>query len=285
MTARTRREVAEAERPGDGKPHVGTEAPQPASDPIDPVQPQPEPSGPDPQPVQPQPQPGDPLDDVDDYPLSASEALVAVMRAVRPITKSRQADQRAGGYSFRGIDEVYDGLHDLFAEHGLVVLPQPLDVHREQRQTSGSPLNVTQMLVQFTFLAADGSREVCSAWGEGGDTGDKSTQKAHSQAIKSALLEVFLIPTRESQQDEPDATNSPPARTFTAEEIERAGNAYGAALDANTVEALAGVRQRALALLDVPVRMVDETLVPLALLFEQRRNIIERNTEKGSTQQ
>lgn len=215
----------------------------------------------------------------DPYPLTAAEALAEVMRRVRPIAKGRQADARVGGYAFRGIDDVYAALHDLFAEVGLVCLPSTIEREREQRpRMSGEGSNyVTHVRVRLRFLSQDGSSEELDAWGEGADTGDKSTGKAYSQAMKSALLAAFLIPTQASSQDDPDATNSEPSRSWTVAEQERAETALTAAQDATTLDALVGVGRRAHAggLLDVPV-VLDRTLAPLRLHLDGIREQLER---------
>ncbi len=217
------------------------------------------------------------------YPLTAAEALAEVMRRVRPIAKLHEAEPKAGGYSFRGIDDVYAALHDLFAEVGLVLLPSTLEHEREQRpRASGSGYNyVTHVRVRLRFLAQDGSSEELDVWGEGADTGDKSTGKAYSQGIKSALLAAFLIPTEASAQDDPDRTNTEPSRPFSAEEVARAQRALGAAREADTIEKLAGVRHRALALLDVPVTEADGTVAPLGYLIDLLRQAIEQTSPAG----
>jgi hypothetical protein len=211
------------------------------------------------------------------YPLTAAEALAEVFRRVQPIAKGRTAEAKAGGYAFRGIDDVYSALHDLFAEVGLVVLPSTIAREREQRpRASGSGHNyVTHVHVRLRFLAADGSSEELDGWGEGADTGDKSTGKAYSQAIKSALLAAFLIPTEASAADDPDRTNSEESRTFAPEEVERAERALNAAQATTTVEELAGVRHRALALLEVPIRLANGQTSPLGYLIDERRRRIE----------
>lgn len=227
---------------------------------------------------------GSPDDDLrDDHPLSAAEALAEVFRNVQPIAKGRQAEQAAGGYRFRGIDDVYAALHDLFAEVGLVCLPSTIGREREQRaRASGNGVNyVTHVHVRLRFLAQDGSSEELDCWGEGADTGDKSTSKAYSQAIKSALLAAFLIPTEASAGDDPDQTNTPPSRPFSAAEVERAGTALAAAREARTVEQLAGVRHRALQLLGVPVTEQDGTVAPLGFLIDLLRQAIEQTTPTG----
>jgi hypothetical protein len=222
------------------------------------------------------------LDDLrDDHPLSAPEALAEVMRRVPAIAKGRTSDQ---GYRFRGIDDVYSSLHDLFAEVGLVVLPRPIERIGEVRLVGAKQDRsqyVTHLLVEFRFLAADGTSETCSAWGEGSDMGDKATQKAHSQAIKSALLETFLIPTEDSARDEPDATNPEPGRAFTAEEQERAGTALIAAGEATTLDALVAVGRRANAggLLDVPIVGDAGRIAPLRFHLDARRAQLEAQVQ------
>jgi hypothetical protein len=213
---------------------------------------------------------------VDDHPLSAAEALAEVFRRVQPIAKARTAEAKAGGYAFRGIDDVYAALHDLFAEVGLLVLPSTLNREREQRpRSSGSGYNyVTHVHVRLRFLAADGSSEELDGWGEGADTGDKSTGKAYSQAIKSALLAAFLIPTEASAADDPDRTNSEASRAFSPEEVERASRALGAAREARTFDALVQVRRRASELLAVPLTS-DGVLAPLEVHLDGLRRALE----------
>jgi hypothetical protein len=227
----------------------------------------------------------DPTTDLrDDHPLSAAEALAEVFRRVQPIAKGRQAEPKAGGYSFRGIDDVYAALHDLFAEVGLVVLPSTIGREREQRpRTSGSGYNyVTHVHVRLRFLAADGSSEELDGWGEGADTGDKSTGKAYSQAIKSALLAAFLIPTEASAADDPDRTNSEASRAFSPQEVERASRALAAGREASTFDALVQVRRRASELLAVPLTS-DGVLAPLEVHLDGLRRALESRVPEGQS--
>jgi hypothetical protein len=90
---------------------------------------------------------------------------------------------------------------------------------------------------------------------------------------KGGTLNVAL-PTEASAADDPDVTNEP-GRPFTAEEVDRATRAYRAGEQAETVEALAGVRQRALHLLSVPLIGDDGGAAPLAVLFDRRRAELE----------
>lgn len=211
----------------------------------------------------------------DDYPLTVWEAIAEVTRQTKAITKDKQT---TGGerFYFRGIDDALEALHPIFGEVGLVLLPG--EVVRESWETrataKGGTLNVARLLVRYMMVGPDGSSMTGEAWGEAGDSGDKATQKAHSQSYKTFVFQTFSIPTRDSARDEPDAV-SEASRPFTADEMERAERALGAAQATTTVEELAGVRHRALTLLDVPVRLADGTTSPLGYLIDLQRRKIE----------
>lgn len=111
------------------------------------------------------------------------------------ISKDRRNQQQS--YNFRGIDDVYNALSPLLAEHGLCILPRVLSRHCEERQTSkGGTLFYVTVDVEFDFVCAeDGSRHVVKTWGEAMDSADKATNKAMSAAYKYAAFQSFAIPT------------------------------------------------------------------------------------------
>jgi hypothetical protein len=211
-----------------------------------------------------------------EYPLTVGEAIAEVTRRVEHISKDRTASQ-GGSYRYRGIDDVLSALHPILGDVGLVIMPGRMVEHRRETRatSSGGTLNVALVRVRYRLIGPDGTTTTGEAWGEGGDSGDKATQKALSQAYKSFTLQLFSIPTEDSSRDEPDATN-PPSRPFSAEEVSRAATALAAARDAATLPDLVGVRRRAVALLDVPTHGPDNTLAPLSWHFDQRRAELER---------
>jgi hypothetical protein len=138
-------------------------------------------------------------------------AIARVMAAVKAITKSQR--NQAQGFNFRGIDDVMNELHTLFAREGVFILPECLDydvkeVKALQYNNQGQPMKervtlYTRVKVAFHFTAPDGSEVVTINYGEGMDNGDKGMNKAMSIALKYALLQMLLIPTNE--QKDPDA--------------------------------------------------------------------------------
>lgn len=124
------------------------------------------------------------------------EALTAIMADCGAIAKGRKNQQQ--GYSFRGIDDLYNAIHPLFARHGVFVTSEVIDRNREERQNkSGGLLLYTTLRVKFTFYASDGSNVSSITEGEAMDSADKSTNKAMSAALKYCLMQMLLIPTEE----------------------------------------------------------------------------------------
>ncbi len=115
--------------------------------------------------------------------------------ATTGISKDRKNQQQ--GYSFRGIDDVYNALAPVLAKHGLVILPRILSrlcVERESK-SGGVLFNVT-VEAEFDFVAvADGSCHVARTYGEAMDSADKATNKAMSAAYKYVTFQAFCIPT------------------------------------------------------------------------------------------
>lgn len=148
-----------------------------------------------------------------------------VLADVEAIEKERKNTQGTG-YHFRGIDDVYNAMHPLFAKHGVFCVPIVLNVVREDRETrTGTAMIYTMLTVKYVFYAIDGSSVEATVVGEAFDTGDKSANKAMSAAMKYAILQTFCIPTREdkdtetyspevkSREPKSDAAKSPQAQT------------------------------------------------------------------------
>jgi hypothetical protein len=112
------------------------------------------------------------------------------------ITKSRTNTQGAS-YTFRGIDDIFNTVSPLLAQHGLCILPRVLSREQVERQSkSGGAIFYTTVEVEFDFVSAeDGSKHTVKTFGEAMDSSDKSTNKAMSAAYKYAALQAFAIPT------------------------------------------------------------------------------------------
>lgn len=139
-------------------------------------------------------------------------AMPAIMKEVGHIEKSRQNPQQ--GYKFRGIDEVYEAVQLVFAKHGVFPVPFVQGSTREERQTQkGGVLIYTILTVDTTFYAEDGSSVTARTVGEAMDSGDKSSNKAMSAAMKYAIIEALCIPTREAKDTEDESPEPAPRQS------------------------------------------------------------------------
>ena len=128
---------------------------------------------------------------------------------VGAITKEKRNAQQ--GFNFRGIDDVYNAIHPVFAELGITPVPQVIESRREERSTAkGGNLIYTVLTVAVYFYAPDGTSVKAIVQGEAMDMADKSSNKAMSAAYKYACFQVLSIPTEE--MEDADATTPEPSR-------------------------------------------------------------------------
>jgi len=125
------------------------------------------------------------------------KAINAIQEALshEGITKDRK--NTAQNYSFRGIDDVYNKLSPLLAEHHLCILPRMLSrtVTERDSKTGGTIFNVT-LEAEFDLVSSDdGSVHTVRTFGEAMDSADKATNKAMSAAYKGMVFMAFAVPT------------------------------------------------------------------------------------------
>lgn len=108
------------------------------------------------------------------------------------------------GFQFRGIDDVYNMINPVMAQHQVITVPRVQSMEREERQTkSGGTLIYSMLTVEYDFVCGeDGSKiTVGPVIGEAMDSGDKSCNKALAMAHKYILLQTFMIPTHADDAD------------------------------------------------------------------------------------
>lgn len=129
--------------------------------------------------------------------------LIDIMRDMPAIGKDKVNTQQS--FKYRGIDDVMNVLQPLFVKHGVYAAPEVLDKTREERTSrNGAVMAYTVLTVKYTLTAAsDGSSISAVVVGEGMDSGDKSTNKAMSVAMKYAMFQLLCIPTEEMK--DPDS--------------------------------------------------------------------------------
>jgi hypothetical protein len=152
--------------------------------------------------------------------------MACINTEITPITKSRMAGKDGDGsfkFSYRGIDDVYQALHVLFARHQVFLVPTTEDRWVEETETKGSKdrpperRRLVGVTNEYRFVSGlDGSFVSAKVSGEGMDQSDKALPKAHSVALKYCLMQVFTIPTNDKKDVEADLeTMDPDSIKFT----------------------------------------------------------------------
>ena len=126
------------------------------------------------------------------------QALSKVMEAVQAVRKDSK--NQAQRFNFRGIDAVMNAVGPALRKHGVVILPEDVDVHRSNGTTANGK-QTAEVVVKVTYRvygpAGDSIHGKVAA--EAMDFGDKAIAKAMSVAYRTFLLQALTIPT-----DEPD---------------------------------------------------------------------------------
>ena len=137
-------------------------------------------------------------------------AIANIMADVKAIPKAQKNTQQ--NFMYRGIDDIMNDLHDIFARHKVFILPNVIDVQENMIPTGRDqkPTRFVKSTMIYSFIAEDGSKVDINIIGEAMDSGDKAINKSYAIALKYALLQMLLIPTAEEK--DPDGS------TYTIDE-------------------------------------------------------------------
>lgn len=129
------------------------------------------------------------------------EALAAVMVDIGYVGKGDRNDFHK--FMFRGIDRVINKVGPAFRKHGVLCMPSLQSLESRDVQTEkGKTSREVTVTVAYIFHGPAGDSLTAVVPGEAQDTGDKAVSKAMSVAYRTALIQVFTIPT---EQTDPDA--------------------------------------------------------------------------------
>jgi len=133
--------------------------------------------------------------------VSVHQALSRVMAEVQAVRKDSK--NQAQRFSFRGIDAVMNAVGPALRKHGVVILPEEVDVQRSNGVTANGKQTVEAIVkVTYRVYGPSGDSIHGKVVGEAADFGDKAVAKAMSVAYRTFLLQALTIPT-----DEPDPDN------------------------------------------------------------------------------
>lgn len=149
------------------------------------------------------------------------QKMTSILKETKAITKSEKNQQQ--GFKFRGIDNVMNELHELFAKNDVFILQEVQDFTVDARPTAkGGTLFYTRAKIKFRYMTTDGSFVETVNVGEAMDSGDKGMNKAMSIALKYSLLQMFLIPTEEPKDPDRDTPEETDYLAMALQEISAA---------------------------------------------------------------
>lgn len=149
------------------------------------------------------------------------QKMTSILKETKAITKSEKNQQQ--GFKFRGIDNVMNELHELFAKNDVFILQEVQGFTTENRPTkSGGTNTFTRATIKFRYMTTDGSFVETVNVGEAMDSGDKGMNKAMSIALKYSLLQMFLIPTEEPKDPDRDTPEETDYLAMALQEISAA---------------------------------------------------------------
>lgn len=130
------------------------------------------------------------------------QVLAQVMREVRSVGKEGHNTQQ--GYSFRGIDGVLNALGPAMRKYGVIPTPELLDMESALVEVGikRTLMRSVTVKVRYTFTGPAGDTRDAIVPGEAMDSGDKAISKAMSVAYRTALIQVFALPTEDRDPDE-----------------------------------------------------------------------------------
>ena len=126
--------------------------------------------------------------------------LSAILKAVGYIEKT--GTNASQGYKYVQAAAVADKIRNEFAERGLTMIPENIEVTDSGLTPSGKQALVTLRITWKITDSESGEFVTFQSVGSGSDSTDKAVYKAMTGALKYALLLGFLIPTGDDPENE-----------------------------------------------------------------------------------
>lgn len=153
--------------------------------------------------------------------------MAAIMKDLGAVGKDSR--NTAQGFNFRGIEALSNALYPALVKHEVYMVPRVIERKEEIREvvrSSGknSVDKHVSLLVEYDFVCAeDGSKiTIGPLASEGVDSGDKSTNKALSAALKYAIVQTFSTPTKDIEDSDNDSPELGTSKFYKKDELAKA---------------------------------------------------------------
>lgn len=145
------------------------------------------------------------------------QALSQVMAEVQVVRKGSK--NQAQRFLFRGIDAVMTAVGPALRKHGVIILPEDVEVHRSNGTTANGKQTAEVVLkVTYRVYGPGGDSISGKVAAEAMDFGDKAIAKAMSVAYRTFLLQALTVPTDDPDPDSESYERGIPKRTGASQE-------------------------------------------------------------------
>lgn len=128
------------------------------------------------------------------------EPKLNIIQIISKVTKEAgglEATQKAGSgikFPYRGVDDVVTHLKAKLDEEGVIYTPRLISSNVSTREVgAGKAITQSDIVVEYTFHAPDGSTLTASAPGLAQDYADRSAAQAMSVALRTVLIQLFKL--------------------------------------------------------------------------------------------
>lgn len=140
--------------------------------------------------------------------MNVIQAITQAATEIGAVKKNEQ--NRHQGFNFRGIDAVVNASSAALHRAGVVVIPEVIEKEiKESRTAKGAVMCNVYLTVKYHFHGPEGDTVTATVPSESFDSGDKATAKAMSVALRTAMLQVLMLPTDEPDPDEHSYERAP----------------------------------------------------------------------------
>lgn len=136
----------------------------------------------------------------DTKPTTIYEIIGAIANEAGALAKVNESS--GVPFAFRGIDAVINHLAPKLDEYGVFQTADVKQLVTTTRELSGGKaITQSDIVVEYTFYAPDGSSITTQAAGLAQDYADRSAAQAQSVALRTALLQLFHLPTTDKEPE------------------------------------------------------------------------------------
>lgn len=138
-------------------------------------------------------------------PMKIYKQIPLCIGSIKAVGRNHTND--AQGFKFRSINDVFDAVNKVFAEHSVTIEPR-YEIIRDEigKNKNNNPQRMCLLKGTFKLFADDGSYIQVETYGEGIDAGDKAFYKAQTGALKYCLFQTLQIPV--ADPNDPDFTTT-----------------------------------------------------------------------------